>query len=51
LSYQIFVVATPLPTIGALLDDAIPRSASKADAVRSRAAVAHTCKAEFLGAK
>jgi glycosyltransferase involved in cell wall biosynthesis len=37
-SYQVFLVATPLPTVDALLDDAMAGSAIKADAVRRGAA-------------
>jgi glycosyltransferase involved in cell wall biosynthesis len=40
-SYQMFMVATPLPTVGALLDDSMPLSASKADAMRKHAAVSY----------
>lgn len=35
-SYQVFLVASPLPTVDALLDDSIAGSALKADAIRSR---------------
>jgi glycosyltransferase involved in cell wall biosynthesis len=34
-SYQIFLVASPLPTVDALLDDAVAGSARKADAFRN----------------
>ena len=37
-SYQVFMVASPLPTVGALLEDSIAGSTPKADAVRNRAA-------------
>ena len=33
-SYQIFLVASPLPTVEALLDDAVAGSARRADAIR-----------------
>lgn len=37
-SYQIFLVATPLPTVDALLDDAVAGSARKAVAIRGEQA-------------
>ncbi len=39
-SYQAFLVATPLPTVDALLDDSIAGSAIKADALLNHAAAA-----------
>jgi glycosyltransferase involved in cell wall biosynthesis len=37
-SYQVFLIASPLPTVDALLDDAVAGSTIKADAVRRRTA-------------
>jgi glycosyltransferase involved in cell wall biosynthesis len=39
-SYQIFLVASPLPTVDALLDDAVAGSAQRADAFRDLEATA-----------
>jgi len=39
-SYQIFLVASPLPTVEALLDDAVAGSARRADAIRDGQAAA-----------
>ena len=39
-SYQIFLRATPLPTVDALLDEAVAGSARRADAIRDSQAAA-----------
>jgi hypothetical protein len=36
-SYQVFLIASPLPTVEALLDDAVSQSAVGAEAVRRKA--------------
>jgi len=41
-SYQIFLVASPLPTVDALLDDAVAGSVARADAVRQGRPVVRT---------